>query len=69
MKPELGGVLGVVAPLVGKAPPDLLYWMAGEGVPTFVRFEGPLYPQGPTWPIEFAAPQWSGARLTRPARR
>ncbi len=56
--PELGGVLGVVAPLVGKSPSDLQYWMAGEPVATFVRFEGPLYPNGPAWRVDFVGPRW-----------
>lgn len=55
---ELGGVLGVLAPIVGKAPPALHYWMAGEPVPGFVRFEGPLYANGPRWRIELTGPRW-----------
>jgi hypothetical protein len=58
-KAQLGGALGAVASLAGKQPPALRYWMAGEPVPTFVRFDGPLYAEGPIWRIELAAPQWS----------
>lgn len=57
--PELGGVLGAAASVVGKAPPDLHYWMAGDPVATFVRFEGPLYPNGPAWRIDFVGPTFS----------
>ena len=57
-KAELGGALGAAATVVGKQPPPLRYWMAGEPVPTFLRFDGPLYPEGPIWRVELAAPQW-----------
>jgi hypothetical protein len=36
--------------------------MAGEPMPTFVRFDGPLYPDGPIWRVELAAPHWSTDR-------
>jgi hypothetical protein len=56
--PELGGVTGVVAPLVGKAPPDLHVWILFGDVPAFVRFQGALYEGGPTWTIDLASPKW-----------
>jgi hypothetical protein len=56
--PELGGVLGAAAG-VGKTPPDLHYWMAGDPVATLVRFEGPLYPNGPVWRIDFVGPRFA----------
>jgi hypothetical protein len=59
---ELGGALGVAASVLGKQPPRLRYWMAGEPVPTFVRFDGPFYPDGPIWRVELAAPHWPGDR-------
>ena len=58
-KAELGGALGTVASIAGKQPPALRYWLAGDPVPTFVRFDGPLYPDGPIWRIELVAPAWS----------
>jgi hypothetical protein len=56
--PELGGVTGLVAPLVGKEPPDSHVWILFGEVPAFVRFEGSLYMGGPTWRIELASPKW-----------
>jgi hypothetical protein len=44
---EIGGVAGVVAPVIGKQPPDTHIWMSIGTIPTFVRFEGPLYDGGP----------------------
>ena len=58
-KVELSGALGVVASVAGKQPPILHYWMAGDPVATFVRFDGPFYPDGPIWRVELAAPQWA----------
>jgi hypothetical protein len=44
---EIGGVAGVVAPVIGKQPPDTHILMSIGKIPTFVRFEGPLYDGGP----------------------
>lgn len=58
VKPELGGMLGVLAAVVGKEPPDLHYWIVGGPAPAFVKFEGPFFVNGPVWRIEIAAPRW-----------
>lgn len=58
VKPELTGLAGLLAPVVGKEPPTLYYWTAGDPVPGFVRFEGPLYANGPRWRIELTSPRW-----------
>ena len=55
---EIGGMMGVLASVVGKEPPDLRYWIT-EGPPrAFVKFEGPFYLNGPVWRIELTAPRW-----------
>jgi hypothetical protein len=59
IKIELGGVAGVVAPLVGKEPPDIQIWTIGGQAPTFVREYGPLYPEGPMMTIQLASPVWA----------
>jgi len=58
IKVELGGVAGVVAPLVGKEPPNIQIWTVGGQAPTFVREQGPLYPEGPMMTIQLASPVW-----------
>ena len=58
VKPELGGMLGVVASVIGKEPPDLYYWIATSPTPAFLKFEGPFYLNGPIWLIELSAPRW-----------
>jgi hypothetical protein len=42
----LGGVAGVVAPIVGKQPADYHIWLQSGSPPAFVREEGPLYEGG-----------------------
>ena len=58
LKVEIGGVAGVLAPIVGKQPPDSHVWIASGEVPVFVRGEQPFYAGGPVWRIELASPTW-----------
>lgn len=55
---EIGGVVGTLASLVGKSPPDLRYWILGGEMPVFVRFEGALSLNGPVWRIEQTTVRW-----------
>lgn len=57
IKIKIAGIAGVVAPLIGKEPPDLHVWIISGGAPVFVRSEGPFFEGGPIWTIEFAAPE------------
>jgi hypothetical protein len=58
VKVDIGGVAGVVAPIVGKQPPDAHVWILRGDAPSFVKSEGPFYPGGPIWRIELASPNW-----------
>lgn len=58
IKVDLGGVAGVVAPLVGKQPANTDLWIAADTVPTFLKMQGPLYDGGPIWTIELTLPRW-----------
>ena len=58
VKVEIGGAAGVVAPLVGKQPPDVHIWILGGEAPAFLKSEGPLYEGGPIWRIEQVSPVW-----------
>lgn len=58
IKVDLGGVAGVVAPLVGKQPADTDLWIAADSIPTFLKSQGPLYDGGPIWTIELIVPRW-----------
>lgn len=58
LKVDIGGVAGVVAPLIGKQPPDSHVWILGGDAPAFVKSEQPLYNGGPVWRIELVSPVW-----------
>ena len=62
---ELGGLTGLVAPLVGKQPPDSHVWILAGDTPAFVRAEQPLYTGGPMWRIELTSPSWPAGAATR----
>ena len=53
---ELGGVKGMIAPIVGKQPADYHIWILGGTSPAFIRSEGQLYEGGPIWRIEQISP-------------
>jgi hypothetical protein len=55
---EIGGAAGLVAPLLGKQPPDTHIWILGGEAPAFVKSEGPLFLGGPIWRIELTSPVW-----------
>ena len=58
IKVEVGGVAGLVAPLIGKQPPDTHVWILQGEAPAFVKMEGPLSDGGPLWRLELARPTW-----------
>lgn len=62
VKVQIGGIAGVIAPLIGKQPPDTHVWILQGDAPAFVKSEGPLAPDGPVWRIELASPAWPAAR-------
>ena len=61
IKIQIGGVIGLVAPLVGKAPPNIELWEVGGEAPTFLKERGPTFQDGPTLTIELASPDWPSA--------
>jgi uncharacterized membrane protein YdjX (TVP38/TMEM64 family) len=58
VKVEIGGVARLIAPLVGKQPPDSHVWILQGDAPAFVKSEGPLFLGGPVWRIELVSPVW-----------
>jgi hypothetical protein len=58
VKVDIGGVVGVVAPVIGKQPPDSYVWVTEGGAPTIVRIDTSLYEEGPVWSIRLASPVW-----------
>jgi hypothetical protein len=62
IKIELGGVAGIVAPMIGKQPPNIEMWIIGGPAPCFLREQGPIYQDGPVYTIELASPTWQASR-------
>jgi hypothetical protein len=62
IKIDLGGVAGVVAPLIGKAPPNIEIWVIRGAAPTFAREQGPMYAEGPVMNIHLASPVWPAGK-------
>jgi hypothetical protein len=56
IKFELQGVAGVVAPLIGKQPPNVKIWIEEGAVPAFVKEVGPLAQDGPVVSIQQIGP-------------
>lgn len=61
VKVEIGGLAGLIAPLLGKQPLDTSVWILGGDAPGFVRSEGQFYQGGPVWRIELASPNYPQA--------
>ena len=62
LKVEIGGVSGLIAPLVGKQPPDSHVWILDGEAPAFVKSESFLFMGGPLWRTDLVSPVWSGGR-------
>src|SRR5262245_15057535 len=58
MTPHVHGLTGLVATIAGKQPEPFRMWIAQGEAPVLIRFEGPLYLDGPEWRIELGAPRW-----------
>jgi hypothetical protein len=68
LKPKLNAGQRLGAKLTKRTPPDSHLWIVTDGVPAFVRFEGPLY-QGPIWRVDQTGPRWPGDRARTTASR
>jgi len=49
---ELGGIAKVIAPIIGKEPPDYHVLIGGGEDPVFLREVGPLSEGGPIWRVQ-----------------
>jgi hypothetical protein len=58
IKIELGGIVGLIAPVVGKEPPNIYMWIEGGEVPVFLRETGPLFEGGSVLSISLVGPGW-----------
>jgi hypothetical protein len=58
LKIDIGGIAGVVAPIIGKEPPDQHVWVLEGEAPAFVKSEATLFMGGPLWRMELTSPVW-----------
>jgi hypothetical protein len=65
LKVDIGGLQGLIAPLLGKQPPDSHVWILQGPVPAFVKSEAPLYLGGPSRRIELVSPTFRYDRYDR----
>lgn len=63
--PELGGVAGVVAPVIGKSPKDVFVWILEGEVPGLVREIGPLEQGGTVISVEPAGASYPPAAAVK----
>ena len=68
IKVDIGGVKGVIAPLVGKQPPDTYVWISEGDCPSFVKAQGPGFEGGPIWATELVSPTWPRTEATSATR-
>jgi hypothetical protein len=52
IKIDLGGVVGVIAPIIGKQPKDIHLLILDGEAPVFLRETGQFYADGPVWRVE-----------------
>jgi hypothetical protein len=60
LKVDIGGLSGLLAPMVGKQPPDSHVWISQGAVPALVQLDAELYVGAPLWHIELAKPAIPG---------
>ena len=53
---QLGGLTGMIAPIIGKQPSDCKVLLLEGAAPAFIREEGQLFQDGPVWRIEQVGP-------------
>lgn len=69
VKIEIGGVKGVIAPLVGKQPPDTYVWILGGTAPAFLKSEGSSCEGCDVLRTQLIAPVWPKASETSADRK
>jgi hypothetical protein len=58
LKVEIGGVAGVIAPIIGKQPEDSHVWIMEGEAPAFVRSLASMAMGGPLWRTDLVSPVW-----------
>jgi hypothetical protein len=56
---DLGGIVGVVAPVIGKEPKDTMIWLLEGDVPALVRVQAQMFAGGPMVSVELAGTSYT----------
>lgn len=64
IKFDLGGVASVVAPIIGKQPANTEIWVSSDEIPTFLKWQGQLFEDGPIWIMELTTAHWDSNTTT-----
>jgi hypothetical protein len=68
IKIELGGLAGVIAPVIGRQPPNISMEIFGGEMPVFLRETGPLFEGGSMLTISLIGPTWPAASHDQPSK-
>ena len=69
VKIKIEGAAGMLAPILGKQPPDLHIAVLGGEAPVTLRLQGALEEDGPIWQVELTSPLWPSGSGTSGKRR
>lgn len=58
IKIEIGGLAGVIAPIIGKQPPNIFIEILRGELPAFLRESGPIFEGGEILTISLIGPMW-----------
>ena len=61
IKIEIGGIAGIIAPVIGKQPPNISIEIFRGEMPAFLRESGPIFEGGEILTISLIGPAWKGA--------
>jgi hypothetical protein len=68
IKIELGGITGVIAPVIGKQPPNISMEIFGGELPAFLRETGPLFEGGAILTVSLIGPTWPTSPRDGPSK-
>lgn len=68
IKIEIGGLAGIIAPVIGKQPPNISIEILRGELPAFLRESGPLFEGGDILTISLIGPTWKSDSHDQPAK-
>ncbi|HZN60061.1 MAG TPA: hypothetical protein VFD71_18460 [Planctomycetota bacterium] len=69
VKVDIKGIMGVLAWVLDKTPPDSSVWILGGEAPAFIKSESPFYAESPLWRIELVSPTWPRSSTAAPEKK